>query len=176
MIGAVSTRQAGFTLIEILVTIVILSIGLLGIAGMQASSLRNNHAAYTKTQAANLAMDMADRIRANPGARAEYVGFDTGANVPADPGCIGTGCTAEQLADFDMRQWSIPILGTNGTTVTETTKPALPDGRGMIGIDNGRYVITLVWREPAFDPGMTRTQCIADQDPEFACFQMRFLP
>ena len=76
-------RQAGFSLIEVLVTMVVLSIGLLGVAGMQASGLRNNHAVYTKTQATNLAMDMAERIRANPKGRANYVGFDTSGTIPS---------------------------------------------------------------------------------------------
>lgn len=176
MNGAAPARQAGFTLIEILVTIVILSIGLLGIAGMQASSLRNNHAAYTKTQAANLAMDMADRIRANPDGRAQYADFDTNGAIPAAPACIDTGCAPAELARYDQYEWSIPIRGINGTTVTETTKPALPDGRGIIKADGEQFIVTLIWREPAYE-GMDRTQCNEDHDPaEYACFQMRFLP
>jgi type IV pilus modification protein PilV len=57
--------QHGFTLVEVLVTVVILAVGLLGLAGLQAVSMRNNHSAYERTQAVQLAYDMADRVRAN---------------------------------------------------------------------------------------------------------------
>jgi len=171
-------RQAGFTLIEILVTVVILSIGLLGIAGMQASSLRNNHVAYTETQAANLVMDMADRIRANPVAAQgnDYL-YDTNVSVATDPGCINTGCTPAQLAQFDRYEWSIPILG-KSTAVTSTTSPALSDGRGIITKNGDQFTITLLWREPAVnkDNDIKHKQCITGQGSDFACFQMRFQP
>ena len=52
-----------FTLIEVLVTVVILAVGLLGLAGMQAASMRNNHSAYLRSQAVQLSYDMADRVR-----------------------------------------------------------------------------------------------------------------
>ncbi len=171
-------RQAGFSLIEILVTMVVLSIGLLGIAGMQASGLRNNHAAYTKTQATNLAMDMAERIRANPQGLANYAGFDTNGTIPASTGCISTstGCSPTDLATHDKIEWSIPILGKNAT-VTQTTKPVLPAGRGLITRDaNDEFTITILWREVAYE-GMERNDCgqvgLAD---DMACFQMSFKP
>lgn len=170
-----SRRQTGFTLIEILVTIVILSIGLLGIAGMQASGLRNNHAAYTKTQATNLAMDMADRIRANPrAARGDTYLYDSANGMAEDPGCIAAGCTPAQVAQYDKYQWSIPILGKNDPA-DDSVKPALPDGRGIISRDGDQFVITLLWREPAYEE-MARAQCIENQGEEMACFQMRVLP
>jgi len=170
-------RQAGFSLIEILVTMVVLSIGLLGVAGMQASGLRNNHAAYTKTQATNLAMDMAERIRANPKGRANYAGFDTSGTIPADPACISNdnGCSADELADYDMFEWSIPILGKN-TDVTQTTKPVLPDGQGLITQNGDEFTITIVWREIAYE-GMIRNNCgIVGLAADKTCFQMSFQP
>ena len=63
--------QSGFTLLEVMVAIVVLSLGLLGLAGLQAASLRNNQAAYYRGIATQQTYDMADRIRANlAGARA----------------------------------------------------------------------------------------------------------
>src|SRR4030065_2717121 len=55
----------GFTLLEVLVAIVVMSIGLLGLAGLMASSLKNSHSAYQRTQATWLAYDALDRMRAN---------------------------------------------------------------------------------------------------------------
>lgn len=168
-------RQAGFSLIEVLVTMVVLSIGLLGIAGMQASGLRNNHAAYTKTQATNLAMDMAERIRANPQGQANYVGFDS-TEAPSNPGCINSvsGCTAEQLATYDMFEWSQPL--------NADPKPILPAGRGIVTqADDDTFIVTILWREIAYqyeDNNIEFNQCdsIGDQAPDEACFQLRFQP
>jgi len=160
-------RQAGFSLIEILVTLVVLSIGLLGIAGMQASGLRNNHAAYTKTQATNLAMDMAERIRANPKGQASYAGFDSN-NAPAtSPNCITSGCTPAELATHDKFEWSQPLK-------TET-KPVLPAGRGHVTQNGDQFIVTILWREIAYD-GMIFNDCEEDLADDMACFQMSFQP
>ena len=58
-------RISGFTLLEVLVALVILSIGLLGLAGLQAASLRYNHSSYLRSQATLIAYDIVDRMRAN---------------------------------------------------------------------------------------------------------------
>lgn len=60
-----STWERGFTLIEILVAILVLSIGLLGLAGLQATGLQSNHSGYLRSQATIFAYEMADRLRAN---------------------------------------------------------------------------------------------------------------
>ena len=163
-------RQAGFSLIEILVTMVVLSIGLLGVAGMQASGLRNNHAAYTKTQATNLAMDMAERIRANPKGQADYIDFNSKNDAPTNPpGCISTGCTPAQLAEHDKFEWSQPL--------NADTKPVLPAGRGEIRNTGNEFTVTILWREIAYE-GMTPNKCdgfTAEAD-DIACFQMSFKP
>lgn len=59
-------RDSGFSLIEVLVAMLILAIGLLGLAALQAQGLRFNHDAYVRTQATHLAYDIIDRMRANP--------------------------------------------------------------------------------------------------------------
>jgi prepilin-type N-terminal cleavage/methylation domain-containing protein len=61
----------GMSLIEVLVALVILSVGLLGIAQLLIHGMRTSHAALLRTQAVNLVADMAERIRANPGERAD---------------------------------------------------------------------------------------------------------
>lgn len=58
-------RQRGLTLIEVLVALLVLSIGLLGLAGLQNVSLQYNHDSYLRTNANNLAYDVMDRMRAN---------------------------------------------------------------------------------------------------------------
>jgi type IV pilus assembly protein PilV len=76
-------RESGFTLIEVLVALLVLSIGLLGLAALQAQGLRFNHDAYVRTQATQLAYDIVDRMRANSANVAAYTTPDTG--NPCDP-------------------------------------------------------------------------------------------
>jgi type IV pilus assembly protein PilV len=61
-------RQRGFTLVEVLVTIIVMAIGILGVAGLQLAGMRSNHSAYLRTQATIAASDLIDRMRADPAA------------------------------------------------------------------------------------------------------------
>ncbi len=106
------SKARGFTLIEILVAIIVISLGLLGLAGLQAYSLRNNQVSYYRSIASQQAYDMADRIRANLGGVAtggvragDYDNLD--ASTPADPGCfMAAGCTPTQMSVTDHSQWN----------------------------------------------------------------------
>jgi len=66
--GTDKTRQQGFTLVEVLVTVIIMAIGLLGVAGLQLAAMRSNHSAFLRTQATIAAYDLIDRMRADPSA------------------------------------------------------------------------------------------------------------
>ncbi len=120
--------QRGFTLLEVLIALLVLSIGLLGLAGLQSIGLRSTHGASLTSQASMLAYDMADRIRANPDAGATYAGFVTDCPdpVPTTP-----------LEDADLGEWSCSI------------ETLLPGGVGRIArVVNGaveRYTITIEW-------------------------------
>ncbi|MCU7844144.1 MAG: type IV pilus modification protein PilV [Candidatus Thiodiazotropha sp. (ex Monitilora ramsayi)] len=117
---------AGFTLMEVLVTMVILSIGLLGVAGLQLGSLRGNQSAFHSSIAANLAVEGADRLRSNvPGVRnpntgADRAEYDLINAAGADPGCIDTTCSYAELADHDAFEWITSIQN------------QLPSGQGAI--------------------------------------------
>jgi len=66
-------RQRGMTLIEVLVTLILISVGLLGVAALQLTSLRSNQDAYVRSQASALAGDILDRMRANQAKASSYV-------------------------------------------------------------------------------------------------------
>lgn len=87
-----AARARGFTLIESLVALLVLSIGLLGIAAMQLASLQANNGAFQRTQATFLAQDMADRMRANRTAaiNGEY-DFEFGTAAPDEPATVAEG-------------------------------------------------------------------------------------
>ncbi len=106
MFGNRSFYSRGFTLIEVLISMVILAIGLLGLASLQAISLRDNQDAYYYQQATLLAYEMQDRIRAN----GVYwsVNSSVTAATTASCTCSGTscsGCTAAQMAATDYQYW-----------------------------------------------------------------------
>ena len=103
-------RDSGFSIIEVLVALLVLAIGLLGLAALQAQGLRFNHDAYVRTQATQLAYDIIDRMRAN---RA-----NAGAYMAGDPG-IGCDPTDASI-NMDLSCWY------------ESLDAALPGGDGVI--------------------------------------------
>lgn len=135
-------RTAGFSLLEVLIALMILSVGLLGLAGLQAFSVQNTHHAYLRTQAVLAAYDMADRMRANiKGVQAGSYDGATSASPPSDPGCITSagGCGPSQLAAHDIRHWSMDVL-TCGT--------CLPSGAGAVANNgDGTFNVNVSWSE-----------------------------
>ncbi|HFE32669.1 MAG TPA: type IV pilus modification protein PilV [Gammaproteobacteria bacterium] len=157
-------RQAGFTLLEILIALIILSIGLLGLAGLQANSLKNNNSAYQRTQASLLANEMLDRIRAN------RQGLETGAydaidsTSTSDPGCITSGCSNMQMAQYDAHDWSDRLAN------------LLPSGQGTVsgGGANSVFTITVMWDDAR--TGATGTACSGDTSVDLTCFTLSTRP
>lgn len=102
-------RQRGFSLIEVLVALLVLSIGLLGLAALQTTSLQFNTGSYHRTQATFLAYDIIDRMRANIDVVADSDGnaYDqpTSTDVTMSTDCDTAICTSAQLAIYDVRKW-----------------------------------------------------------------------
>lgn len=117
--------EAGFTLLELLVTLVVLSVGLLGLGLMQTTGLGLTKTAYSRTQAMMLAGDIADRIRANESFAANYVGT----SAPGTATCTaGNLCDGATLATSDMADWSnrVALELTSGTgQITGVGGPAV---------------------------------------------------
>src|SRR3569623_448788 len=93
------TKQRGFTMIEVLVSVVVLSVNKLDVTGLQATGQRTNHSAYLRSQATSLAYDMIDRMRANKTAitSGAYNAINTATNNYSNPGCITAGCSAANM-------------------------------------------------------------------------------
>ena len=119
------TTQRGFTLLEVLIAVVILSVGLLGLAALQATSLKSNHASLIRSQIAILSYDMVDRMRANRPAM--LLGdYDLPTSTQNANCTTVTGCTPTQMADHDYFEWSTLIAR------------ALPAGQGVVCRDGTR--------------------------------------
>jgi type IV pilus assembly protein PilV len=98
-------QHRGFTLVEVLVALVVMAVGLLGIAGLYVEGLRAGRTSIYRTSAVALASDMADRIRANP------AGLYEGSGPGTDHECVNgaVDCTADELAEDDWFRWLADI-------------------------------------------------------------------
>ena len=94
-----NSRQSGFSLVEVLIALVIMSVGMLGIAGLYVQGMQAGRTSMFRHHAVNLAGDVADRIRANPTAGIAYI-----AAAGADNNCVtgNTNCTPGQMAANDI--------------------------------------------------------------------------
>jgi type IV pilus assembly protein PilV len=136
-----AARTRGFTMIEMLVALVVLSIGMLGVAGLFVVSLRSGSSAVSRMQAVNLASDIADRIRANRRAGDGYTA------AGADNKCTGAGavvCTPALLAADDVFRWQNQIKGAfPGGTATG----AIAFAAAASSTQPSTYKITVSWSE-----------------------------
>jgi type IV pilus assembly protein PilV len=123
-------QQRGFGLLEVLVTVIVLSVGLLGLAGLQATSLRFNSSAYQRSQATHLAYDLADRMRANR-ADARSGAYD-GDWLGVTPDCQTITLTGT-LVEQDVQGWRNALACT------------LPQGTGRVATDNGVVTLVVQW-------------------------------
>lgn len=154
----------GASLIEVLVSIVIASIGLLALAGVNAASIRYTKMSQYRATASQLASDMGERIRGNKGQAADsaavpavvasgffagdydfstdFSGQATKATLPTGNGLCNTSaisCTAAQIAALDLAQWRILV------------RDQLPSGSVFLTRQAGQVAMDLwvVWRDPA---------------------------
>ena len=126
-------RAGGFTLIEVLVTIVVLSFGLLGLAGMQLTSLKNSRSSVLRSLAMQHAYDMADRMRSNLAAvgAGSYDMSTPGAGTNTAACLTTAGCTPAQMAGQDIYEWQQAL-----SSSTNAAGNGLPSGQGIVCIDS----------------------------------------
>ncbi len=102
------SRQRGVSLIEVMMAVLIFSIGLIGLAGLMVMATRSNHAAYLRTQVTFLANSMANRMSANP--TGVWNGNYNSGTYPVAAGVVGcaygAACSPADLATHDQRLWS----------------------------------------------------------------------
>lgn len=148
----------GFTLIEVLVAVFVMTVGLLGIAALQITSKQTNFEALQRMTASHLAQEMLERIRANPGQLAVYTNNGTrrefDSQSEAAP-CSGeeVTCLASQIAEFDLYEITRAMSG-----ITEqapaVSGPGTPTG-GLIApwiciegpaVAPGKVTVAVAWR------------------------------
>ncbi|MEY2853463.1 MAG: type pilus modification protein PilV [Pseudomonadota bacterium] len=134
MPGAIRGAAGGYVLVEALITVLIFAIGMLGVVGLQTVALSSTSISNQRSEATVLALDMADRMRANLGSADGTPGVGYDLVTPANNGCrkvyagsiTGTpaACTTAQVAADDLQDWQDQI------------QQSLPGGDGDVCIDS----------------------------------------
>ena len=150
-------RARGFTMIEILVTILVLSLGLLGLAALHVRVQQAELEAYQRTQALTLLSDMVERINANR-QTAQCYAFTGGSGVPylgaagtshlGAPSCTGFGSVSTQArAVSDMAVWD-EFLNGNSEKQGGNAVGAMIGARGCVSFDpaTNTYTVAVAWQ------------------------------
>lgn len=166
----ISTRnqQSGVALFEILIALFVLSIGMLGFAGLQSVGMKNGHSAFLKTEATFLAMDIMERMRANPdGVAGGDFEINTVNATYNPPGCTFLTCNAAQRPALDASEWEGALTA------------RLPGGEGIVAetVTPGLFLVTVMWDdERRGATGAASKDCGGDRGNDLTCFQMLFQP
>jgi len=153
------TKQTVFSLLEVLISLVIVATGLLGLTGMQSTALMQNHSAYQRSLAAQLAYDISDRMRVNKSNLVAYETMDPSSDGTEHASCLAAGCTAAEMIEHDLFEWQQAL----------TVEAALPLAEGSIvriaGVGD-MFTISISWDED-------RDGTVDGDDPTF---ETRFHP
>lgn len=196
-------NSKGFSLLEVMITLLILSVGLLGLAGLQAQSLRFNHFSFMRGQSSMLAYAMADRMRANRFAVVTNAGNYVGAYNETDggnyqapnnngctqatPGGTATNCTINQMAAHDRFQWdadlALYLASGQGRVCVDATPASVACDNLCINPANGvaaacatNFIIPIVITVMWDETrtNVTGTGCVPDNAADLKCFSVGF--
>ncbi|WP_230409833.1 type IV pilus modification protein PilV [Undibacterium fentianense] len=174
-------RQSGATLIEIMVSILVMAIGLLGLASLQINAMKFQKTASQRSEATQAAYDLGERMRSNwvaTGAptdkatnEAKYTFLDEYGTVYAanhDPqnDCVSTKCTSAQIAANDIQEWlrnlQRRLIGGAGVIVP------------VVGGVGSTFDVTVMWKEPTFTDVDATCPEAAKAPAGVRCFNLRF--
>jgi type IV pilus assembly protein PilV len=142
---SIAAGARGATLIEVLITLVILTIGLLGVAALQARMQLAQTESYHRSHAVLLLQDMVDRVNANRNNALSYV----------TPAALGAGnaiqdCNELSGAALDLCEWNNELLGTAETTASGQQAGGMIDARGcianVVASMPREFVVTVTWQ------------------------------
>lgn len=171
-------RQAAFTLIEVLIAILIFSVGLLGMAALMVISVKTNQSAYLRSQASFLAQAMADRMRINLGQINSYNGSYSVSTAGADPCAGGIACPPALMVARDRAVWSQQLVTMlpNPTAVIACNAAVL-GGANQLGASpyGGLCALTITWDEATLKRG-TQTASPGNASPNLQTFAWVFQP
>jgi len=149
-------HQYGFTLLEVLIALLILSIGLLGLAALQTTGLRSNQMASMRTLATEAAYDITDRMRANP------IGVEANKYVISLSDTTDPSATDPALIDLNEWRELVQRLPGGASEITQCDTAT--------GCDGLTHIITVYWDEAR--TGATGTNCPPLSKDDLRCFRL----
>jgi len=147
--------QQGVTLVESMIALLVISIGLLGIASLQITAMSQNASSLNHSQAVWYAYNMSDRIRANMNQFDNYDAIDTANGYTQD--CLSSACSNAQMLQADAADWATMVAN-------------LPGGRGRITSTADGLVVSVLWDDEG--TGATGTNCGADPNVDLTCYTL----
>jgi type IV pilus assembly protein PilV len=129
-------QEKGYSLLEVLIALVVLAIGLLGLAGLQMQGLKDNHSSSLRSQATYLASDILDRMQAN---RAQALGTTNNYNNG-----FGAVTGKSGMVQTDLTQWKSALNAT------------LPSGDGSVQVTDGTVTVLIRWQDVSADGNATQ--------------------
>lgn len=161
-------------MVELMVALLVFSIGLLGLSGAQLSGKQAGFDALQRSVATALAGDIFERMRANPDYAPHYVieamGSDSARLPEPQPNCEMSNCTGPQLAAFDLWQWQHQLLGAGSGEVGTLLSP-----RACISVDSGRLQVVITWLPMSRTGGEFLSACGADMTTRHQLSLVTFL-
>ena len=153
--------QQGVSLVESMIALLVISIGLLGIAALQITSMKQNNSALHHSQAVWIASNMSERIRANFGAFDSYAaagGIDTDTSPTQD--CHAGPCNIQQLVDGDAADWATEVQN-------------LPAGRGTVTGTATMLTIRVMWDDEG--TGASGIACGSNPAVDLTCYTVNLV-
>lgn len=147
-------KESGISLIEVLISVLVIAVGLLGIAGLQLSIIKANHSAELRALAISQVNNIIDRMQANyEGVEAGH--YDNASGTPSKPSC--TTCTVSETATKDINEWNT------------TNSFLLPNGQGTVSKNGDTHTVTLFWDNER--TGATGLNCSGDSEVDLTCLR-----
>lgn len=174
--------STGVTLIEVLVALLLFSVGTLGIAALQGLALHNNQLALQYTQAALLAENLSERMRSNPvGVAGLHYLHEAGAVSTPTLDCSAALCTPQQLARWDLAAW----YGSVARDVRYAHVPAGPSANfanALVAVncrdnpctEKSMHILSIYWAAPRSNAN--GLGCNAEVPADMRCFRLAFQP
>jgi type IV pilus assembly protein PilV len=148
----------GDTLIEVLITVLILAVGVLGVAAMQVTTLQNLNSSYSTSVAEIIAEDLSERMRANPTSALAGSYVHSAPPVPY-PDCVANVCNLADLATYDVGSWWAALTAVLPSATGEVTRNA----------GTNTFVVTVRWDEDR--NGSSGTSCPVLSAADLECHQ-----
>ena len=182
--GQSKSLQQGIGIIEVLIALVVVSLGVLGMASLQLTGMKHTSSGYNRSIAVLFSENLSSRMRSNPGSvnAGDYADYDSAADancnvrpVPICQASVGVNaqsCTAEEMADFDLFSIACGSVNGDGEFVDGVTN-TLNDGRVQVECDApcgpaSNYMVTITWNEGNTTSG--------EETQDLKTVQVRFNP